>query len=315
MTKTLCITILRAYGCFILGLYGCTVLAKGAQIQLSTNTQALKINGNVRVLIVKALTDVKQVHYTLTPNLPEGTQITPQSCGDMLRNATCLLKITPGPTPSNETTTISIEGTNSNKLSAEITVLNYGSRYQQGYVFALNDDLSIYPEAQSVGGQIAALGNNHVATAWSNNQYTLTNATSLTDGLANTKTIIAAYGEGDYAAYHCARYQIDSAGNSPCTTGTCYDNWYLPAVCQVSGADKASGCLGMPSQPNMEENLFNLNSPVGSLLGYYWTSTESLRDQNQTAWVQWFWTNPNKKIPYIVFKGAMPAIRCTRQIA
>ncbi len=294
------------------------VIPKDA-LTIANSVLALKVNGHPRAIVVISKNDVKHVTYTISPALPSGTQISPADCGDMKGEDKCVLTISPGPFPSAlpgtvaQPSLITISGENGNKVMAEISVLTYGSLYQQGYVFALYDDLNKYPSVRSIGGTIASLQNNHPSIAWGNGTFIHTKATSLSNGWENTRLIKIAQGDSQYAASICAHYQIDKHGNSPCKESVCYSEWYVPSVCQLGSVNKGIGCLGMPTQPNMEENLFRLNPSIGSLAGYHWSSTEYENDPLKTAWIQFFDGNHSAE-RFIVSKESISAIRCVRDI-
>lgn len=79
---------------------------------------------------------------------------------------------------------------------------------------------------------IAATADNSTSIEWGGFG-TTTNATSTTDGAANTSTILSVLGANGgtpYAAQLCSNYEVDSQGNTPCESGnTCYNDWFLPA--------------------------------------------------------------------------------------
>lgn len=81
-------------------------------------------------------------------------------------------------------------------------------------------------------------------TKWSESN-SVTGATSETDGKANTETIVAAIGAGDYPAKRCA--DLVEGG---------FDDWYLPSVKEF----QAISALG--------------DDLPGDYTGMYWTSTE-----------------------------------------
>jgi hypothetical protein len=109
---------------------------------------------------------------------------------------------------------------------------------------------------------IAAFADNSTGIPWGG-QGIITNATSDTDGAANTIAITTTLGAGAYAAQLCSDYQIDSQNNTPCQPGnTCYQDWFLPA-----------GTAGATQLPC----LYNNRVAIGGFdnVGFYWSSTES----------------------------------------
>jgi hypothetical protein len=119
----------------------------------------------------------------------------------------------------------------------------------------------------------------------------------------------------DYGAGLCSNYAIDSAGNSPCSTGTCYTNWYLPAICEM-GYDShniGSGCgtLATPTLQNMQSSLVNFNN-LHLLAGNYWSSTGSSNLPQANAWDQSFSSNNSYQSSDDKFNRL--AIRCVRTL-
>ncbi|MDF1684406.1 MAG: IPT/TIG domain-containing protein [Legionellaceae bacterium] len=130
---------------------------------------------------------------------------------------------------------------------------------------------------------IAAVANNSSGIQWGPSH--TTNAKSLTDGAANTETIVDCLSKNTgctnplnppintdtYAAGICSTYQVDSQGNSPCAPGNaCYGDWFLPATGQL-------------------ECLYNNQEAIGgfstSPTPYYWSSTEDVAEH---AYVLYF---------------------------
>ena len=95
---------------------------------------------------------------------------------------------------------------------------------------------------------IAATADNSTGIRWYNGSYTTTGATSDSDGLTNTNTIVTSQGTviTSYAAGLCQQY-----------TGGGYNDWFLPAQNQLN-------CL------------YTNKTVVGwfSTTGFYWSSTE-----------------------------------------
>ena len=284
-------------------------------ITLSTSSLALQASGQPRTLLITALANANDVHYSIAPALPNGTTISPSSCGDMLQGETCLLTITPSSTPSAQAgatpdpSIITVQGMNTNILTAAITVLTFGSQYQEGYVFKLDDTT---PTSGSVGGTIAALADNSTAIRWDNGDDSLDTNTDghLFDGASNTINIIDVEGAGQYAATLCHDYDIDSAGHTPCQPGyICYNNWFLPAICQLGPTDASGECLGAAS---MYDNLVSLTPSVGnfSTTELYWASTQYKTQGGLFyAWYELFSSTPN---PEIASTYDLLGVRCAK---
>lgn len=113
---------------------------------------------------------------------------------------------------------------------------------------------------------IASTNDNSPGVIWSTDTGTNTGATSLTNGANNTTLIVASAGGTPVsAAKVCSDYQIDSQGNSPCMTGACYNDWYLPAKDQLNCLHTNEVAIG---------NFSNAD---------YWSSTEASASD---AWYQ-----------------------------
>ncbi len=105
------------------------------------------------------------VTYSASPSLPFDTSISPISCATVPPNGTCVFTITPGsnasasPGNTNPTPiTLSISGDNTNTLAPEINILSYGSVYQGGYIYSVDDNYVDHPETGSIGGKVLTLG-------------------------------------------------------------------------------------------------------------------------------------------------------------
>jgi hypothetical protein len=150
------------------------VVSQNTTLTTSVSTLALSVNNTVadpttdltgrrRVITITnaATAPAVAVTYTPSPPLPNGTTISPASCGTIAPSGSCVLMIEPGDTPSaasgslNPTPiTLTISGTNTNTLTPTINILTYGSVYQGGYVYAVFDDL---PNTVSIGGTVVSL--------------------------------------------------------------------------------------------------------------------------------------------------------------
>lgn len=288
-------------------------------LSTSLSTLTLAQSGNARQITITNVgsSPAYNVSYSASPALPAGTTVTPANCGTLAATGTCVLMITPGsnPTADNTPSVLSTQGTNTNTVTSDIYVLTLGSIYQQGYLFSIDDTTA--PDG-SIGGATASLTDQSSGIQWYNGTYLVTGTHSITDGASNTVAIISAQGSGSYAASLCANYQIDSANNTPCTTGTCYTDWYLPAICQLGpdtiGSLGGSGCL--TGTPNMVDNLPALiNSCVGSscLVGSYWSSNEFNGLPSGIAWIENF-ASGGGSTQLNLFKSNLMLVRCARNI-
>ena len=229
------------------------------------------------------------------------------------------------PTPS----VITVSDSVSDTVSAAVVVLGYGCQFQSGYLFALDDTT---PATSSIGGSVVSvsdqqptslvkwnrssgisiwgiddtstIANPSPNTSSSSPSSTLSpgqlNCNAVSDGACATNNVFIQYTPHiDYAAGICHTYTIDSLGNSPCTTGICATNWYLPSVCEsgpfgsggsypsISGPPSSQACtLG---STNIQEQLIS----TGILTNfqstyYYWCSTEYSPSPSGDAWYQVF---------------------------
>lgn len=253
------------------------------------------------------------VTYSLSPTLPSGTTVN-SNCGTIAPSASCVLIITPGSTPSAAPgnisptpITLSIAGTNTNTLTPTFNILTYGSVYQSGYVYSVDDSTSA---TNSIGGKVVALTNASDSNRWTVNDTDIVGAASTIDGSQNTDDImvtsLCADNPGDCAAYQCRTNFI--AGG--------YTDWYLPAICEQGfyGMNAGSGCgpADAPTIQNMQSNLVD-NGNVGSLSGYYWSSTVYLPLPTTGAWYQFF-TSSGLSGQGSVNKVSMAIVRCSRAL-
>lgn len=120
-----------------------------------------------------------------------------------------------------------------------------------------------------------------------------------------------------YAAGICADYAIDSSGNSPCITGTCYDNWYLPAICEMGPKESSTPNTGCAvGTQNIFDNLLQLigNSCSGiyCIKGSFWSSTEYASSPNDTAWYQTFTSSGGSQEAQLKYFPV--GVRCSRPL-
>lgn len=280
-----------------------TCVSNATTLTSSVSTLALSINnlglnaaltGTPRQITITntGSAAATSVTYSPSPALPSGTTISPASCGTIAPSASCVLTITPGGTPSAPSgntsptpITLSISGTNTNTLTPTLNILTYGSVYQSGYVYSVDDTTS---NTNSIGGKVAGLTNVSNSNQWTSASGTnIPGAESNINGIQNTNEIVAntscTSSPGNCAAYQC-RNNFTAGG---------YMDWYLPAICE-EGFDRTSngsncGSAAAPTIQNMQSNLVD-NGNVGSLSGDYWSSTEYSPIPTGGAWFQFFAT-------------------------
>lgn len=243
--------------------------------------------------------------------------ITCTGCGTIVSGGVCTATITPSATPSAAVAdtsatpiTLTIQGTNTNPLSPTVNVLTYGSFYQAGWLFSIVEtaDTSL-----SIGGTVAAETDN---AAQNSTLYSLGGADTTTamysgtNGAANTTAMLTEYGNsGTYSARVCATY-----------TGGGYDNWYLPAICQMGfgGSDTNFNCGPSPGNiPNMQYNLLVTNNTqnFNFVNGYnYWGSTAGEFDAPNYAWIQEFAVGGGSGLQGNTSVNGTYGVRCVRAI-
>jgi len=121
--------------------------------------------------------------------------------------------------------------------------LEIGTEYGGGIIF--------YIDSTGQHGLICASYDQSTALKWNNGTNLITNATGTGygDGKANTATIVAAQGAGDYAAQICNNLDING-----------YNDWYLPSK---------SECFSMYFNLKIMRNLGHFTDTL------YWSSTEA----------------------------------------
>lgn len=148
---------------------GVTCASNDTTLSVSVSTLGLSVNdtglnaaltGTPRLITITntGANPATNVTYSPSPALPSGTTISPGSCGTIAVSNTCVLTITPGSTPvatpgntSPTPITLSISGTNTNILTPVVNIITYGSVYQGGYVYAVDDTT---PNTGSIGGTV-----------------------------------------------------------------------------------------------------------------------------------------------------------------
>lgn len=293
-----------------------TLTSSVSTLGLSVNNPILNaaLTGTPRLITItnSGTSPATNVTYSPSPALPSGTTISPPSCGTIAASGTCVLTITPGSTASatagtlNPTPiTLSISGTNTNTLTPTVNVLTYGSVYQGGYIYAVDDTT---PNTGSIGGKAAGLIDVSISNQWTiNPPQDISGAESSTIGIQNTTDIVASTSctnsPDNCAAYQC-RNNFTGGGNT---------DWYLPAICEQGYDLSGPGCgsSSAPTLQNMQSNLVE-NGNVGNLSGDYWSSTQVLSSTDY-AWLQFFASvggSPQSfDYKYDVFK-----VRCSRAL-
>src|SRR5690606_6746334 len=150
------------------------------------------------------------------------------TCGATLApGASCRFFFTPGATATAtpgdlapSTAVIEIAGSNTNTVSVNLSVIDYGSVYQGGYVFAI-DDSTHY--TGSIGGKVAALSDIADVGSWGGpgpvagtTENSAADCQGAVEGACNTARIAAQQPHAVTAASACATSQAGGVGG-----------WYL----------------------------------------------------------------------------------------
>ena len=251
-----------------------TVLAVSvANLALAANNPLAlptPIPGNPRLITVTNTGTQPALAMTVDSSLlPALTTVTANTCtGTLASLASCSITITPGTNATTLPVTVTVKGSNTNTVSTAVAVLKYGSTYQGGIVFALDDGT---PNTGSVGGKATAQ-TEAAAGPWSPADLQATAAGSLTDGVANTAAILATYSDPlVYPATAVAARACDEFSDAGHT------DWYLPAICELgydqTGAGTGCGSVAAPLVENVQSSLVD-NSAVPGAPGTFWSSTD-----------------------------------------
>jgi hypothetical protein len=307
-------------------------------LALSTNEAAAAplpaLTGTPRVFTITNTggAPALSVAYALdagSPALPAGTTAI-STCTMLAPLASCQITITPGNTASALAgdaspvpVTLSIGGSNTNTLNPTVQVLTYGSAYQGGYVFAIDDTT---PNTGSIGGKVVARDES-VPVIWSSNgvsgnpadvaynaipginENSAAPCNGANDGACNTQQIVA-FDPGVNSAFY-------AAGVCSASTASAYSDWYLPAMCELN--DQAVAGCGA-SMDSVQRNLVDhpnvaVAAQISSLPNViYWSSTASSgAPVGHEAWVHFF-VRGGGALSYADNKNHTFAFRCTRAL-
>ncbi len=253
------------------------------------------VSGNARILAVANTGAAAAQLLAIDPVvLPAGTTYV-TNCGSTLApGAMCTITITPGAVATavpgalaSTPVPVVIQGSNTNTGTADVHVLDYGSFYQGGHVFALDDTTA---HSASVGGKVAA--STGVMQPWSAGPavFDVVGTTDTStgpapacngkfDGACNTDLIVSA------PLHVGVSLPTYAAGVCRSATLSTYADWYLPAICEM-----ASGAVGCPSGETVQEKLAD---PGFAVFPESWSSTQSSQIGNPAlfAWTHQFAPN------------------------
>jgi uncharacterized protein YjdB len=269
--------------------------------------------------------------------MPSGTTLSTTCMASLTSGMSCTVTVTPGVTPSsapgdtNPTPiTLTVSGSNTNTVSVPVVVLAYGSVYQSGYVYSIDDTTA---NTGSIGGQVMALSDQSAGIVWSPGNSSIygidetstpaspspstgqlagmIGCTGAQDGNCDTSNIVGFYSATTPPAAP-ATYGAGVCGQS--ISG--YNDWYLPAVCEMGydATGTASGCgtSASPTMQNVQSDLVDNGVSTG-LSGWYLTSTEYSAAPATLAWGQYSFS-AGTSAQAVLLKGVSLAARCVRHV-
>ncbi len=332
-----------------------SLTASVSSMALSVNDTSLNsaLTGHARTITItnQSSATLPSIGFVTSGPLPAGTSISPAQCQNVEPSGTCTFTITPGENATITPVTMYISGgINTNLLSIPIYVISYGSVYQSGYVFAVDDTTDA---SQSIGGKVAALVNQAnlwpLGIIWSSNgnydcslqpgvsnpyeactDYTklpgITEDSTVENGDACDGKSDGVCDTGVITNYYSSSSSSPYIPYSKYAAGLCkqeidgYTDWYLPAICEMGyfvvtetqSIDSHCGSKDDPYMQNMASNLADLG--LGNLFGVTWSSTEFSGSDGTTknSWAQYFLT----KIQYQTHDGKQETsgVRCVRAL-
>lgn len=289
--------------------------ATTTSLTVSPAVLALKASGSARSFTVTNTGSNPALLVEVVPAVvfPMGTTSL-SNCATLAPGASCTITITPGALPSATPgvpvpvpVDLAVRASNAPAQAVQVHVLDYGSAYQGGLVFAFDE---APPLAQSVSGKVATLSS---ATHYNWSEHFVgpgpvfevvgVTDTSVApvgcnakfDGACNTQRILAA---PEHAGVPLANY---AAGVCKGTINA-YSDWYLPAICEMSNS-AASGC---PSGQTMHEKL---QTPGLLHFADSWSSTQASIGPVALAWRHSFATGTSQEM----FKNVAAAASCVRR--
>jgi hypothetical protein len=312
-------------------------------LQNSIASLALSTSGNARIITItnNGSETAYNVNYSASPALPSDTTISPSSCGSIAPSGSCVLTITPGSTPSaapgdtNPTpVSLTVSGINTNNVVTSLSILSYGSVYQSGYLFAIDDSTA---NTGSIGGKVASLNDqadpfpNGIIWSSNGNSGDAINAVfddipGIYESSTNPPDVCDGNSDGQCNSQVIVNYysppQTNPAVNfSFYAAGRCqgvidgYSDWYLPSICEMgydrNGAGSGCGSAASPLVQNMQSNLVDLGN-IGGLSQNYWSSTEFSGTPSDTAFTQLFGFPIGEQAA--IGKEITIAVRCVRRL-
>ena len=319
-----------------------TITASVSSLALSVINTGLNpaLTGNPRQITITntGAGAATNVTVTASPALPNGTTLT-STCGATLAAASsCVVTVTPGATPSATPgntkpapTTLTIQGSNTNVVNPTVSVLTYGSVYQSGYLFSVDDTT---PGSGSIGGKVLALvdqaGNGSLWSQGGDAVYGIDE----TSTSATPSPVLPSPNPGGYAACNGATDGACNQGNlniyypagaeSTSAVKLCdpilggFSDWYLPAICEFGydtfNTGTGCGSASSPTMQNVQSSLLDnavLGAPTSS---YYWASTEYSGFPQGNAFVQQLATGGGSGQFQASKQASVVGVRCVRAL-
>jgi hypothetical protein len=326
-----------------------TLTASVSSLGLSVNNPTLNaaLTGNPRSITITNTGSIPatNVNYTVTPALPSGASITPASCGTIAPGGTCVLTITPGSSASAAASVISLQGDQTNSLTPSVDIVTYGTIYEGGYVFSVNDTTAT---TGSIGGTVAAQQNQSAGIIWSSNSAGVydggisiwgidelsststpqpnagspqpatlvtgqANCNGATGGSCNSNNIVVWYSTPNTSP--SISFSFYAAGVCKSTING-FSDWYLPSVCELGyGSSSGCGTAGAPAIQNMASSL--VDNPVSGVAlagNIYWSSTEFSSVPQTIAWAEDFSSTAGSSTQIDESKSLLLFVRCARAL-
>jgi hypothetical protein len=283
---------------------------------LSTTSLALAASGSSRVIIVSNTGQVAASALSIlaNPAFPSGTTSASTCSSTLPAGSSCTITITPGPTASASASvgsaavpgTLTISGSNTNSVDTNIYVLTYGSIYQSGYIFSIDDSTA---STNNIGGKVLALSDQSLSDQWSVtpddilgiSEIDTTPCAGASDGACNTSQIVS---------YYSTPYSSYAAGLCKSTING-YGDWFLPSICELNKAPQYTPRICNQATQDIQSNLVDTN--IVPLNGYYWSSTEYSSNPQNIAWTNYF-ASGGVSVPLLTNKTFLLSVRCTRSL-
>lgn len=212
-----------------------TLVPSVVTLALSANNPGLNaaLTGVMRTITITntGLYETKGLTVTASPPLPPGSSFGTNCDSVVPAGSSCQVTVAPGLTPTAAPltapvpSTLRVAGENTTVSAVDIHILSYGSLYQAGYVFALDDTTT---STGSVGGKVLALSAEPGVQIWGPDGSI--SGAPYGDGRAATRVIVDMFPDQPSAAKTCAS---NARGG--------YSDWYLPGICEVNGLGCAAG--------------------------------------------------------------------------